>query len=194
MIEEGVRDWFLQELDVTPEDFIREFLGIVQTFPYPYSKRIREGSPIRLVLVQMFDAALLGYDVESPIREHFKLEDYIRDDFETDFEEGYVFLHCIASRFVEIYVDVASIRINRGEASIRYRKFLSQDDHDKEKVLKSIEHIQEEYLDTEYNIEIEYDDDFPEQPVIEISFFDESMNYLPDVEHASEIFKRILKT
>jgi hypothetical protein len=191
-------DEIQKELGVKPEDFFREFARLCTLIPTQYIREIRSGRPIRQVLVSMLIAARLGQEFETEVRERLGLSGFDLEDFSIKFDQSEFSLFYLAMGDCKAYVDEVQLLSSESSEEIEMSCAAYLDDNplDKSRVEEAMERLaeeEEEWPSPEY--ELECDDEHPEKVRgIRLNFTGEALEDLPNVEYASKLLRRVVRS
>ena len=196
MIKENEKNRVFQELNVKYDVFTRELIEVILDLPMSVKEQIRSGGSIKKILSQMFQAAHLGNLIDGKIREQFKLSNFMLEDCEVDLVERTFWLYYIATSATKLGVDTISLWLEGGGVTMLYDLSLSNIKHDDSKVKEEIEKVEEQgipFLEDVDDYTLEYVEDDPEFPSLNLYLWDGYLAYLPDVNTVSELFGKIIK-
>jgi hypothetical protein len=183
-------EW-LKKQGIEPDEFLQELFNNIYSVPTHFLWQIEKGEPTAKVLKHMFDAAMIGNCISREVLDYFNLTDFKVEDCSSNLDERYLWLHYVATTSAKVEVDSVSLWWEKGEVIAIFEKILGKVKNI-EGIKKSFNRVEEEILDLKCDYSLELDEEDPEWIRLELTVWEEAMDYLPNVNYASNLFKKIM--
>lgn len=159
--------------------------------PYPYVQDIKNGAAIDKTLREVFEVSEIGRLVNLQIKSRLKLEKFMLEGVDIDFDEGHFFLTYVATTESTANFESLYLTIDKENADLLCLANIPS--------LKLagafktvVAEFEDELLDRMEGYEIEYEGD-QESGLLSISLTPESYDYLPESDEISGTFGRLKK-